>query len=326
MRTGKELLVASNQFAEEDRFRSWWNVWVTLALIAGTSVIACANLPWFVCLAASLATTILVVRLFIVYHDYEHGAILRNSWLAKVIMNTVGVMLLSPPAIWKHAHDDHHKNNARKFGPTLGTFPVLSVEQYKELSWVGKLSYLITRHPVIIATGYFTVFFWELSLKSFLIEPKRNFFGLVASGLHVAVIVVLAMFNVQALIFGWLIPFIVGSAIGSYLFYAQHNFPGMKIRHAPNWDYVQAALISSSFMKMNPVMHWLTGNIGYHHVHHLNSKIPFYRLPEAMAAIEELQTPACTSLSPAEIIRCLRLKLWDPKQDRLVSFSEASAV
>jgi len=74
---------------------------------------------------------------------------------------------------------------------------------------------------------------------------------------------------------------------------------------------------------MNPVMRWFTANIGYHHVHHLNARIPFYRLPEAMAAIEDLQAPGTTSLRPADIIRCLRLNLWDPQKDRLVSFAEA---
>lgn len=325
MRTGKELLIASNQFAVEHRFRSWWNLWVTLGLLAGTLTLACLNLPWIVSLASSLVASLLVVRLFIIFHDYEHGAILRGSFLAKIIMNSVGILLLCPPAIWKHAHDDHHKNNARKFGPTLGTFPVVTIEQYKAMKWGERFVYLLTRHPVVIVFGYMTVFFWEMSLKSFLMDPKRNVLGLFAALLHVVVITTLAVFNPHALLFAWLLPFFVGSGIGSYLFYAQHNFPGMKLRHAPDWDYVQAALISSSFMKMNPIMHWLTGNIGYHHVHHLNSKIPFYRLPEAMAQIEELQSPACTTLTPAEIVRCLRLKLWDPEQDRLVAFDEASA-
>jgi hypothetical protein len=106
------------------------------------------------------------------------------------------------------------------------------------------------------------------------------------------------------------------------LFYAQHNFPGARFPNRAGWDYVAAALDSSSYLRMNPVMHWLTGNIGYHHVHHLNARIPFYRLPEAMAGIEELQSPGTTSLHPCDIYRCLRLKLWDPERERLVSFQE----
>lgn len=318
MRNGKELLVASNQFAVENRLRSWWNLGNTLVPLAAALFVACWPFPWFVSLAGSVASALLIVRLFIVFHDYEHGAIFRNSLAAKLIMNTVGIFLLCPPAIWKHAHDDHHKNNARKFGPTLGTFPVVTIEQYAAMSFGERFTYSLMRHPLIILFGYATVFFWEMSLKSFLLEPAKNILGLFAAVLHVTVITLLAIYNPHVLLFGWLLPFFIGSGLGAYLFYAQHNFPGMKLRHAPDWDYVQAALISSSFMKMSPLMHWLTGNIGYHHVHHLNAKIPFYRLPEAMASIEELQSPAVTTLSPVEIIRCLRLKLWDPQQDCLV--------
>ena len=87
---------------------------------------------------------------------------------------------------------------------------------------------------------------------------------------------------------------------------------------------MQAALHSSSFIKMGPIMRWLTGNIGFHHVHHLNARIPFYRLPEAMAALDELQSPGSTSLWPRDVVSCFRLKLWDIKQERFVPFKSAS--
>ena len=100
--------------------------------------------------------------------------------------------------------------------------------------------------------------------------------------------------------------------MGAYLFYAQHNFPTATFAEKEGWSYVNAALGSSSYMRMNQVMHWFTGNIGYHHIHHLNARIPFYRLPEVYKAIPELQMAKTTSLMPGEMIRCLRLKVWDP--------------
>jgi omega-6 fatty acid desaturase (delta-12 desaturase) len=117
------------------------------------------------------------------------------------------------------------------------------------------------------------------------------------------------------------LPCAIGSAMGSYLFYAQHNYPSVKLRPRAEWDYVFAALYSSSYIRMSPLMHWFTGNIGYHHVHHLNARIPFYRLPEAMEALEELRTPGTTSLLPMDVYRCLQLKLWDNDQDCMVPFS-----
>jgi omega-6 fatty acid desaturase (delta-12 desaturase) len=110
--------------------------------------------------------------------------------------------------------------------------------------------------------------------------------------------------------------------LGSYLFYAQHNFPGVVFRNNVDWSYTDAALESSSYMAMNPFLEWVTANIGYHHIHHLNSRIPFYRLPEAMAKIPELQTAKVTTLKPSDIIACLRLKLWDPTQNKMVPLPE----
>ena len=113
-------------------------------------------------------------------------------------------------------------------------------------------------------------------------------------------------------------PHFVASAIGCYLFYAQHNFPTVSFTDKAGWTYEKAALTSSSFMRMNGFMAWVTANIGYHHVHHLNARIPFYRLPEVMRALPELQEAKTTSLHPAEIWRCLRLKVWDVAAQRMV--------
>jgi omega-6 fatty acid desaturase (delta-12 desaturase) len=110
--------------------------------------------------------------------------------------------------------------------------------------------------------------------------------------------------------------------MGAYLFYAQHNFPGVTFSDNKEWAYEKAALESSSYMVMNPVMAWLTGNIGYHHIHHLNSKIPFYRLPEVMAQIKELQSCKRTSLNIKEVIACLRLKIWDQDKNKMVGLRD----
>lgn len=114
--------------------------------------------------------------------------------------------------------------------------------------------------------------------------------------------------------------------LGAYLFFAQHNFPTVNYRINKDWNYADAALESSSYMKMNRFWRWVTANIGYHHVHHLNSRIPFYRLPEAMAAIPELQNAKITTLNPSDIISCLRLKVWDPEQNKMIGMSEIRAI
>src|SRR5262249_26961187 len=132
-------------------------------------------------------------------------------------------------------------------------------------------------------------------------------------------------FGFEVTLFSLLLPLFLACALGAYLFYIQHNFPGVQMKPRQDWTYTFAALKSSSFMDGNPLVHWFTGNIGYHHVHHLNSNIPFYRLPEAMAAIPELRDPMRTSLAPMEIVRCFRLKLWDPERQEMVGFPRRRA-
>ena len=121
------------------------------------------------------------------------------------------------------------------------------------------------------------------------------------------------------------VPAAVAMALGAYLFYAQHNFPAMRLKGRRDWTYAFAALRSSSMFEMSPMMHWFTGNIGYHHVHHLNHRIPFYRLPEAMRAIPETHDPGRTSWRLRDIAGCLRVFLWDGDEQRMLSRGESAA-
>jgi omega-6 fatty acid desaturase (delta-12 desaturase) len=123
-----------------------------------------------------------------------------------------------------------------------------------------------------------------------------------------------------AFFWAMLLPHAIACALGSYMFYAQHNFPGMQLRPRTEWSFTDSALRASSYMRLGPVMQWFSGNIGYHHVHHLNPTIPFYRLPEAMAAIPELRQPVTTSLWPRDVVACLRLKLWDHAEQQMVGY------
>jgi omega-6 fatty acid desaturase (delta-12 desaturase) len=120
-----------------------------------------------------------------------------------------------------------------------------------------------------------------------------------------------------------ILPMTIATILGSYLFFAQHSFKRMYVSSAEAWSFYRAALESSAFMRLNRLMQWFTGNIGYHHIHHLNVRIPFYRLPEAMAAIPELQSPITTSLAPRDIMDCFRASLWDEGRQRMVSYRDA---
>ncbi len=321
-RSGRELLIASKAFAHEDRATSWWHLWSTLVLLVTLLGLAASPLPLYICIPASFLGGLVLIRMFIVFHDFMHGAVLRNSIVAKTVMNAFGMLMLTPALDWKHSHDDHHKHNCDDFGATLGSFPVMTTDEYAKASWWGQLGYRIVRNPIIILLGYLTTFFWG-NLSNFIAHPIKNRECGLSILCHVGLVVVVGMYSIKALILAILAPMLMSCCMGAYLFYAQHNFPGMKRKKGREWDYVYAALRSSSYMKMSKLMHWFTGNIGYHHVHHLNAKIPFYRLPEAMESLDELRSPVSTTLKPADVLHCLRLKLWDPIGERLLTFKEA---
>jgi len=320
MRTGPELIVATKQYAADFTAKSWWCIlstalWLLLAL-AGTHW----NLHPVGKGICSVLSGLLILRLFVIFHDQQHHAILAKSRLAEILMRGVGILALSPSSIWRSSHNHHHNHNSKLRGSHIGSFPIMTKNQYLKSSTPTRLKYLFMRHPLTMLGGYFIVFLYGMCLNPFFNDPKKYYDGLIALLLHVAIGVGLTLaWGWQGLLLTQTIPHLIASAMGSYLFYAQHNFPGVLFNDKAGWTYEKAAMESSSFMKTNPIMAWFTANIGYHHIHHLNSRIPFYRLPEALRGMPELQAVKTTSLHPVEIFRCLRLKVWDVDAQRMIS-------
>jgi acyl-lipid omega-6 desaturase (Delta-12 desaturase) len=320
-RAGKELIDATRPFAKEDRALSQWALLSTIALLLCASVLA-MRMPWWpLRLAASTVAALLSVRTFILFHDYHHGAILRKSWLARGLLFAYGMLWLSPPTVWKQTHNYHHAHAAKLVGSHVGSFAMVTVAMWSAMTPRQRWGYRMVRSRITIALGYLTVFVWGMCLSPLIRAPRKHWDAALALVVHVGAVALLTKaFGVTACFFGYLLPLILATALGSYLFYAQHNFPGMHVQPRESWSYTRAALESSSYLEMGRVMRWFTGNIGYHHVHHLNPQIPFYRLPEAMASIAELQHPVRTALSLPAIAGCLRLELWDPASGQMVGY------
>ncbi len=324
MRTGKELIAASKKFTNENRIRSWLEILGTILLSMLAFVGALYDIvPLLIRLFSSVLCGLLYVRMFVIYHDYQHRAILQCSTLAEWLMQAVGTYLLAPPTIWKRSHEHHHNNNSKLTITGIGSYPTITKHRYLSLSKLERRIYLINRHPLTIIFGYFTLFIYWLNLKSFIQSPSRHIDSLIALLFHGSVATIIWYFLGPFTFFiSWFLPFFLAFAMGSYLFYCQHNFPGAKFRENHDWTYDYAALASTSCMMMNPVMHWFTGNIGYHHVHHLNSRIPFYRLVETMKSMPELRNAPTTSWDLREIIRCFQLKLWDPEKEKMITLDQ----
>ena len=280
--------------------------------------------PWWpVRLIAALLGALLLVRAFILYHDFMHGAILPGSKAARAVFYTYAAVNLTPPRSWRDSHNFHHANVGRIANSNVGSFPLMSVEMWRNASRSQRMRYRVTRHPLTILGAYLTIFFFSVTLLPLLRRPSRYWdsaLALVAHGTVIAALWLLGGFD--AAFFGLLLPMTIAAALGGYLFYAQHSFPGMRILPDAEWTVYRAALASSSYLKLGPVLRWFTGNIGFHHVHHLNSLIPFYRLPDAMAAIPELQHPSITTLTPRAVAACFRANLWDDVSGRMIDYRE----
>lgn len=323
VREGKQLILATKEFTKENRAKSWVLLLSTLLLLTGAFICTVLIPSIFAKLAFGILSGLLMVRMFIIYHDFQHHAILHRSLPANILMTAFGIFVLAPPSIWKRSHDYHHAHNSKLFSASIGSYPIASKNKFLSMSPGERRIYLAIRHPLTIIMGYFTMFIIGMCLSSFLSSPKRHLDSLLALVLHATLIsLTITFLGWQVWLFALFLPFFLASAMGAYLFYAQHNFPATTFSDKDDWKYEGAALESSSYMVMNPVMQWFTGNIGFHHIHHLNSRIPFYRLPEVYKAIPELQNARTTSLHPKEIIACFRLKVWDPELSRMVGFKE----
>ncbi len=314
----KWLIKTLQPYTNENRLRSWWHVCSTFLLLVSCAFLTYFAHNWLLICLFTLLNSLLLLRLSILFHDYQHGAILRRSNIAKGFMTLLGIIVLAPASIWNRNHNYHHTHNGRVFGPSIGAYPLLTTQAYQKLSRKQQFHYRLLRHPVTIFLGYFTVFYGIFLIKPLLNKPKNHLDCLAAILLHFFLIITFWIISPKILLCIILIPAIVSGGIASYLFYAQHNFPNAQYRLNKKNDFVFAALHSSSFMDSWKITHWFTANIGYHHIHHLNPKIPFYRLPEAMHAINALQRPGKTSLNPCDIMRCLKLKLWDDEKKNLV--------
>lgn len=320
-RRGRELIKASKPFQKENRARSWFHVFETFGVIAGLTAALALLDQWYFRLPIAVLQGLVIVRAFILYHDFLHNSLLRGSKLAKLIFYPYGILVLTPPKTWRQTHNYHHAHTAKIVGSHVGSYLMVTTDMWRDMSAKERLMYRLIRHPLTITFGYFTLFLYGMCASSFLRNPKKNWDSAVAIVVALSLIAGLwYAIGFESMFFVYGLPLMVATASGAYLFYAQHNFPDMHVQPRSEWEYTRAALESSSYMETGPIMGWLTGNIGYHHVHHLNPGIPFYRLPEAMAAIPELQNPRRTTLWPKDVIACFRQKLWDTQSQQMVGY------
>ncbi len=267
----------------------------------------------------------MVVRLFILQHDCGHGSLFSskpiNDWVGRVL----GVFTYTPYDYWRFLHAAHHASSGDLDRRGLGDIDTLTLTEYNELSSFKKALYRLYRHPfVLFAIGPAYMFLLRHRLPICLMTKRDAWVSTMVTNLAIVAISLLLIYAVGLKYFLLIqIPVIVvGAAIGVWLFYVQHQFDETYWDTRPEWKHEHAALHGSSYYDLPKPIMWITGNIGIHHVHHLSSRIPFYKLPKVLKAHPELKEIG--RLSFLESFKCVRLALWDDATRRLISFKEAN--
>lgn len=318
------IVQASRAFAVEDGRRTWREVWPTLLLTVACQVALLLPLPWWLRWPLTPLLALLLVRVFAFYHDMLHGTIFRKSRTGRGLLTAFSLYFLYAPSVWKARHAAHHRHNSMTDAREVdGQIPMLTLDNWRTLSPTSRRLYRRFRHPLSVLCGYVVYFVVPIGM-SLRRDPARHrdgFIWLLAQ--PVATLGLGLLFGLPTALLGFLLPVFLAAMLGSYLFYAQHSFEGVRYQAKADWNYHFAAFNTSSMFEMPRWMHWFCGNIGYHHIHHVNSRIPFYRLPEAMAAIPGLQHPSRTRWSAHALHYIFTHHIWDDAQQQLIGYAEA---
>lgn len=280
---------------------------------------------YWITLALAVPTAGLLIRFFIIQHDCGHGSFFASKTANDITGRIVSVLTLTPYAYWRRAHALHHASSANLDRRGIGDISTLTVDEYRALPLLKRIGYRIYRNPFFLTMVGGVLHFLVIQRLPFTVQRQS---GQMTRSVLLLNLAIVAVYGSLVYVLGWtdfLMLFapvvLLSSAAGVWLFYIQHQFEETHWSNEGEWDRKTAAVLGSSYYDLPKVLDWFTGNIGLHHIHHLCSQIPNYRLQECMAALPELAT--INRLTIWESLKCANLALWDEKSKRLVSFASA---
>jgi omega-6 fatty acid desaturase (delta-12 desaturase) len=275
-------------------------------------------------LALAIPTAGFLVRTFVVFHDCTHGSLLPsrrgNRWLGAVL----GVFVLVPFRRWRHDHAVHHASSGDLQRRGVGDIPMLTVAEYQHRSWHGRLAYRAVRNPLVMfGLGPVLVMMIGPRIATRAQRPRLRHSVLGTDLALVAVVgAVCWLIGWRAFLLVWGPASLIAGSAGIWFFYVQHQFEAACWLTSDEWSFFDAALRGSSYLKLPQPLAFFTGNIGVHHVHHLNARIPNYNLQRAHDETSMFRDVPVLTIRDG--LRSVRLKLWDEQQGRLVSFAQAT--
>jgi len=289
-----------------------------------TSMWAALGVGYWLSLVLALPAAGFLVRLFMIQHDCGHGAFFRhrvtNDWIGR----TIGVLTLTPYDFWRRTHAIHHATSGNLEHRGIGDVDTLTVNEYLARSRWGRLRYRLYRHPIVMfGLGPAYLFILQYRLPFGLLRAGwQPWLSTMGTNLAIAILVATVMWfmGVRAFLLVELPITLLGASIGVWIFYVQHQFEDTFWAHEGSWNQHEAALHGSSHYDLPGILRWFTANIGVHHIHHLCSRIPYYRLPRVLRDHPELK--GLGRLTLGQSFCCVRLALWDENRRRLVSFRD----
>jgi acyl-lipid omega-6 desaturase (Delta-12 desaturase) len=281
----------------------------------------------FLALLLVLPAAAMLVRLFMIQHDCGHGSFFprraANDWVGRAI----GVLTMTPYDYWKRTHAIHHARTGNLDGRGIGDVATLTLAEYRALPLLKRLGYRAYRHPLVLfVVGPAFVFLLQHRVpKGFMREGWGPWASAMTTNAGIALLAagVIWAFGLAAFLLVTLPVIALAAMIGVWLFYVQHQFEHAHWDRDDQWSFHEAALHGSSHYDLPAVLRWLTANIGIHHVHHLSSRIPSYRLSEVLRDRPELREVGRMTLWQS--FKTVPLALWDEQRRRLISFREARA-
>ncbi len=308
------------KYAHPDLRQSIWQTANTLIpfLILFYLTLRSFEISFWLAVLLSIPTAGFMVRTFIIFHDCGHGSFFRSQRANDLLGIVTGILTFTPYHSWKHDHAIHHATSGDLDRRGTGDVYTMTVQEYRDAVWWRKAAYRIMRNPVVMfIIGSVAVF--VVAQRFPVGKGKRERASVWWTDLALAI-----LFTGMILLFGWkayvsvqLLVIVFGASVGIWLFYVQHNFAGVYWERHDRWDYFRASIQGSSYYKLPAVLQWFSGNIGFHHIHHLGAKIPSYNLPRAYRENPILQVKPITLGSS---LKSLRLRLYDEASHQLVGW------
>ncbi|MDH5721766.1 MAG: fatty acid desaturase [Alphaproteobacteria bacterium] len=327
------ILEHCRSYQGADIKRSIIQLVTTLALFAAILLVMVYFMASYYLLTVALMPIAagLLTRIFIFQHDCGHGCFFKTKKANARIGRALSMLTFTPYDFWRRAHNMHHATSGDLDRRSIGGIDTITVSEYEALPSRKKSIYRLYRNPfflIILGTPVYTMLGQRLPFNAptnFYEGYKTLSAASIRDSIMLTNLLLIAfyssawlLFGLEALLWVYLPVLVMTTWIGGWLFYVQHQFEDTYWEKNPNWNIHESALMGSSYYKLPKILQWFTGNIGLHHIHHLCSQIPNYKLQECMDAMPELAEINVLTLK--ESFKCGGLKLWDEDQGKMVTF------